>query len=101
MAGTPSRNEDSGERALRERRVDRFRRLMAAQETIAEALTPYGVSDAQLQAALAAAEAALPRDHHDHGDFYRPALELYVTALGGRLESEVAIFPRVTVAIEP
>jgi len=84
---------------LRDRRVERFRRLMAAQERIAEALTPHGVTDAQLQAALAAAEEALPRDPDDDRDFYLPALERYVVTLGGRLEGD-AIFPDVTVALD-
>lgn len=101
MAGTSDRGADERARALSVRRVDRFRRLMAAQERIAAALTPYGVSDAQLDAALAAAEAALPRDERDDGDFYLAAIGLYVTELGGRLESELAIFPQVTVDIGP
>ena len=81
---------------MSERRADRFRRLMAAQERIAEALAPYGVTDAQIEAALAAAEEALPLEATDHRDFYRPALERYVQALGGRLEVG-AVFPQVTV----
>lgn len=81
---------------MSEQRIDRFRRLMAAQERIAEALTPYGVTDSQLQAALAAAEEALPREATDDRDFYRPALERYVRALGGTLEAG-AVFPQVTV----
>jgi hypothetical protein len=74
--------------------------LMAAQERIAAALTPYGVTDAQLEAALAAAEVALPCDEHDDCDFYGPALDLYVEVLGGRLEHNVAVFPDVTVVID-
>ena len=109
MAGADKRTEAEGEgamtgsasrqRALSDRRVERFRRLMAAQERIAEALTPHGVTDAQLQAALAVAEEALPHDPDDDRDFYRPALERYVVALGGRLEN-YAIFPDVTVDLD-
>ena len=109
MAGADKRTEAEGERAmsgrasrqraLSDRRVERFRRLMAAQERIAEALTPHGVTDAQLQAALAVAEEALPRDPEDDRDFYRAALERYVVALGGRLEDD-AIFPDVTVDLD-
>jgi hypothetical protein len=72
---------------------------MAAQQLIAEALTPYGVTDAQLDAALCAAESALPTDERDERGFFRPALERYVQALGGRLGSagDTAVFPQVTV----
>jgi hypothetical protein len=73
---------------------------MAAQERIAEALTPFGVTDEQLDAALAAAEVALPQDERDASDFYLPALGLYVGALGGRLEHNVAVFADVTVTID-
>ena len=47
MAGTSDSSEDERARTLSAIRVERFRRLMAAQERIAEALTPYGVTDAQ------------------------------------------------------
>lgn len=99
MAGTRNWREIRGDRPLNERRVSAFRQLMAAQQLIAEALTPYGVTDAQLDAALGAAEAALPTEECDERDFYRPALELYVQALGGRLGSagDKAVFPHVTV----
>lgn len=88
---------------MSQRRADRFRRLMAAEERIAEALTPHGVSDLQLREALDAAEAALPVDEADERDFYRPALALYVAALGGRLEtgSSQAVFPQTTVRLDP
>jgi hypothetical protein len=79
--------EVRGERALNEVRIEAFRQLMAAQQRIAEALATGGVSDAELAAALAAAEEALPRDEHDQRPFFTPALERYVAALGGRLES--------------
>jgi hypothetical protein len=73
---------------------------MAAQERIAAALAPYGVTDARLEAALAAAEEALPHDEGDGRDFYLPALGLYVAALGGRLERNLAVFRDVTVTID-
>jgi hypothetical protein len=85
---------------LSEKRVEHFRMLMAAQERIAEALTPYGVTDAQLEAALGAAEEALPQDERDDRDFFLQALELYVGSLGGRLEHNVAVFPNVAVTID-
>jgi hypothetical protein len=104
MAGTRNWREVRGERTLNEARVAAFRRLMDSQQRIAEALTPYGVSDAQLEAALAAAEAALPSDEHDEHDFYPAALERYVASLGGKLDplsSKLqAVFPEVTVAID-
>lgn len=99
MAEADDRRENRSERALSERRVETFRRLMAAQERIAEALTPYGLNDAQLEEALAASEAALPVDEHDERDFYAEALERYVAALGGRLELQ-AEFLEVTVPLE-
>lgn len=71
------------ERALNEARVESYRRLMDAQERIAEALAAHGVSDVQIEAALAAADAADPVD--ERVDPYLPMLEAYVTALGARL----------------
>jgi len=105
MGGTRNWREIRGERALNEKRVDAFRRLMDAQQRIAEALTLQGVTDAQLEAALAAAEAALPRDEHDEHDFYLPALTLYAESLGGELERSPAglraVFVDVTVPVDP
>jgi hypothetical protein len=104
MAGTRNWREVRGERTLNEARVAAFRRLMDGQQRIADALRPYGVSDAQLEAALAAAEAALPGDEHDERDFYPAALERYVASLGGKLELQAtklrAVFPKVTVTID-
>jgi hypothetical protein len=104
MGGTRNWREIRGERALNEHRVEAFKRLMDAQQRIAEALTPQGVTDAQLEAALAAAEAALPRDEHDDRDFYLPALTLYVGSLGGELGSgsagRRAVFAEVTVDLD-
>lgn len=99
MAGASNERKASGTGAVSERRVANFRRLMSAQERIAAALTPHGLSDAQLEGALAACEEALPRDEHDDRDFYIPALELFVAALGGRLELQVE-FLEVTVPLE-
>jgi hypothetical protein len=74
---------------------------MEAQESIAEVLTGYGVSDAQIEAALTAADAADPED--EQADPYLPMLERYVAALGGQLEPRSAelraVFPDVTVRI--
>jgi len=81
--GTRNWRQVRDERALNEARVEACRRLMDAQERIAEALAAYGVSDAQIEAALAAAEAADPAD--ERVDPYLPMLEAYVTSLGGRL----------------
>lgn len=99
MAGTNGGREVGSEGEVSRKRVESFRRLMAAQEQIAAALTPHGLTDAQLDEALAAAEEALPRDEHDERDFYLPALERYVAALGGRLESR-AVFPEATVMVD-
>jgi hypothetical protein len=60
---------------------------MDAEQRVAEALARRGVTDAELDAALAAAEPALPRDEHDERDFYLAALALFVGSLGGELES--------------
>lgn len=85
-------------------RVETFRRLMDSQQRIAEALTPHGVTDAQLEAALAASEAALPQDEHDQRDFYLAALGLYTEALAGRLEGDSvglrAVFTDVTIDLD-
>ena len=81
--GTKNWRQVRDERTLNEARVEAYRRLMDAQERIAEALAAQGVSDAQIEAALAAAEAADPAD--ERIDPYLPMLEAYVTALGGQL----------------
>ena len=117
MAGTRNWREIRGERSLNETRVETFRRLMAAQEQIAKALIPYGLSDERLDAALAAAEDAVPHDERaqrgqqaqgqEQPDFYLSALDRYVTMLGGRLEvaadhgAPVAAFPGLNVVLEP
>jgi hypothetical protein len=104
--GTRNWREVGGERTLNEVRVKAFRQLMAAQQQVAEALEPMGVTAAQLEAALAAAETELPRDERDERDFFGPALERYVAALGGRLEqgaggsSLVARFPTLSFPVE-
>lgn len=100
MARAGDGGQGQGEGSLSAWRVESFRRLMAAEERIAQALASRGVSDAQLQAALDAAEEQLPRDEHDRRDFFAAALESYVTALGGRLDRGAAIFADVTVAID-
>lgn len=99
MAGTGDWREDRSTGALSAKRVEAFRRLMAAQERIAESLTPYGLTDAQLAEALAASEAVLPVDEDDERDFYLVALQRYVAALGGQLGLQ-AEFREVTVALE-
>jgi hypothetical protein len=81
--GTRNWRQVRDERALNDARIDSYRRLMEAQERIAAALATRGVSDDQIEAAFAAAEAADPAD--DRTDPYLPMLEAYVTSLGGRL----------------
>lgn len=93
--GTRNWREIRDGRALNEERVEAYRRLMDAQERIAAALSAQGVTDAQIEAALAAAEAADPGD--DHTDPYLPMLEAYVTALGGRLIPHGTAPPGTTV----
>jgi len=105
MAGTSNWREVRGEWTVNEARVERFRSLMDAQQRIAAALAPHGVTDAQIDAALAHAEAALPTEDRDQRDFRLSALELYVTSLGGRIELDPqgarAVFAAVTVVIDP
>ena len=93
--GTRNWRQVRDERALNEARVESYRRLMDAQERIAEALAAHGVSDAQIDAALAAAEAAEPAD--ERVDPYLPMLEAYVTSLGGRLIPHGTAPPGVTI----
>jgi hypothetical protein len=104
MEGARNWREVSAEWAVNEQRVEAFTQLMESQQRIAVALTPHGVTDAQLERALAAAEAALPRDEHDQRDFYLPALGLYVGALDGVLEPTSrglrAVFPEVRVDLD-
>jgi hypothetical protein len=105
MAGARNWREVSAEWTVNERRVETFRQLMESQQRIADALTPFGVTDAQLEAALAAAEPALPRDEHDERDFYVPALRSYVGTLDGEVELSArrlrAVFADVTVELDP
>jgi hypothetical protein len=98
VSGTRNWREVRGERTLSEARVEAYRRLMDAQERIARVLADRGVSDAQIEAALAAAEAADPGDGQG-SDPYLPMLERYVAALGGRLELQ-AVFPEATVTVD-
>jgi hypothetical protein len=97
VSGTRNWREVRGERTLNEARVEAYRRLMDAQERIARVLAARGVSDAEIEAALAASEAA---DEDGQGsDPYLSMLGRYVAALGGRLELQ-AIFPEATVTVD-
>lgn len=109
MAGTRNWREVRTERPLNEARVEAHRRLMEAEEAIAAALVKRGVSDAQIEAAIAAADAgAADAGAADTGastggqdaDPYLAPLTRYVTALGGRLELR-AVFPNVEVNVLP
>jgi hypothetical protein len=93
--GTRNWREIRDERALNDVRIESYRRLMDAQERIARALATRGVSDAQIEAALAASEAAEPTD--EHTDPYLPMLEAYVTALGGELVPHGTAPPGTTI----
>jgi hypothetical protein len=100
--GTRNWREVRGERALNEPRVDAYRRLMDAQERIAAVLAGYGVSDAQIEAALAAADVADPAD--ERADAYLSMLERYVASLGGQLDLQaaepVAVFQDLAASIK-
>ena len=73
-----------------EARVAAYARIIEAQNRIAASRTRAGVTDAEIDAALdlraSGPESLSPRD------LYLGAIELFVAALGGRLDGTSAIF---------
>lgn len=78
-------------------RVELYRRLMEAQERIAQALYRRSVSDEEVQAALDAVDERLSEDERRE-DLYLSALTRYVEALGGQLEVR-AVFGDETIVL--
>ncbi len=74
-----------------EARVAAYARILEAQNRITASRTRAGVSDAEIDAALDACE---PPDPQSLGpkDLYLTAIELFVAALGGRLDGMSAVF---------
>jgi hypothetical protein len=82
---TSSRKDIGPEEPVNEMRVELYRRLMDAQETIAHVLYERGVSHDDVLAALDAVDEEISEAQRRE-DLYLSALEHYVEALGGRIE---------------
>jgi hypothetical protein len=78
-------------------RAELYRRLMQAQNEIAQALYARGVGDAAVQVALDAVDERLSEDERRE-DLYLSALARYVEALGGRLELR-AVFGEESIVV--
>ena len=85
------------QRAVNQKRVATYERLMDAGDRIAEALYRAGVSDETIMAALAASEPEGASFEHEL-DLYLVTLARYVAALGGQLELR-AVFPDQVVVL--
>ncbi|HEY6526147.1 MAG TPA: hypothetical protein VIY10_20345 [Solirubrobacteraceae bacterium] len=74
-----------------EARVAAYARIIEAQNRIAASRTRAGVTDAEIDAALDQCEPPDPEALSPR-DLYPGAIELFVAALGGRLDGTSAIF---------
>jgi hypothetical protein len=74
-----------------EARVAAYARIIEAQNRIAAARARAGVTDAEIDAALDACEPPDPQSLSPR-DLYLTATELFVAALGGRLDGMSAVF---------
>ena len=74
-----------------ETRVAAYARIIEAQNRIAASRTRAGVTDAEIDAALDACEPPDPQSLSPR-DLYLTAIELFVGALGGRLDDMSAVF---------
>ena len=74
-----------------EARVAAYARIIEAQNRIAASRTRAGVTDAEIDAALDACEPPDPQSLSPR-DLYLTAIELFVGALGGRLDDMSAVF---------
>lgn len=97
MAGTKSWRQIRSELALNEARVETYRRVMEAQSQIGERLMGRGVTEEQIDRALAAAHPDAPADEPEE-EVYLSSLARFVAALGGHLEVR-AVFPDETVTV--
>ena len=78
-------------------RAELYRRLMQAQNEIAQALYARGVGNDAVQDALDAVDERLSEDERRE-DLYLSALVKYVEALGGRLEVR-AVFGEESIVV--
>ena len=95
MSESRESGEVSGAGAVNEGRVSAYRRLMRAQQQIAERLAARGVADERFGAAL---DVATSDPGADDCDIYLAELSRYVAALGGHLELR-AVFPEDTIVV--
>jgi hypothetical protein len=72
-------------------RVAAYARIIEAQNRVAASRTRAGVTDAEIDAALDACEPPDPQSLSPR-DLYLTAIELFVAALGGRLDGMCAVF---------
>ena len=97
MARNKSWREVRSQRPLNESRVETYRRVMDAQEQIAELLFARGVEDEQIMVALEAAHPPVAEDDEAE-DVYLSSLTRFVAALGGHLELR-AVFADASVTV--
>lgn len=81
------------------RRAELYKRLMDAQDQIAQVLYRRGVSNQVVQAALDSVDERLSDDERRE-DLYLAALSAYVEALGGQIEVR-AVFDDDEVLVRP
>ncbi len=86
-----------GQRALNERRVADYRRLMDAEVRLSDVRRRRGVSQAELARSLEVSQPNISRVEQED-DLYLSTLARYVRALGGQLEIR-AVFPEETVTL--
>ena len=100
MSEPTSSRKDAGEKEpVSEMRAELYRRLMDAQERIAHALYTHDIPHRAVLAALDAVDEQMSEAQR-RDDLYLSALELYVEALGGRLEVR-AVFDEEEVLVRP
>lgn len=98
MGERPSnRTEAAGRRALRERRVETYQRLMEAEERLDHVRRRHGLPESAIADALDAIEGDGPRLEPED-DLYLSTLARYVAELGGHVEVR-AVFPQETITL--
>jgi hypothetical protein len=99
LASKPTKSWETirGQKPLNEKRVATYKRLMEAEQQIAEARSRRGVSKAAIDEALAVSEPNSAEVEQDD-DLYLSTLARYVAALGGHLQL-LAVFPEETVTV--
>jgi DNA-binding XRE family transcriptional regulator len=86
-----------GQRALNERRVAGYRRLMDAEVRLADLRQRRGISQTTMARALTVSQPNVSRIEQEE-DIYLSTLARYVAALGGHIEV-LAVFPEETVTL--